>query len=138
MSLRWQPRDLKPGDLIRVRAGSLWHYGVFVSEAEVIQFGPNPRLQTGDRGDLRVMAVDIEAFAQGEIVEAAEPGRRRLPPEKTIALARSRLGEGGYSLLNNNCEHFATECVLGERRCDEADAARRRWHDWLERRRIGE
>lgn len=133
MKLKWWPRDLRPGDLIRVRAGSLWHYGVFVSEEEVIQFGPRPERQPRDPAEIRVIATDIDEFAGGFIVEAAETGRKRLPPERAIALARSRLGEGGYSLLNNNCEHFATECVLGERRCDEAEEARERWQLWKKR-----
>ena len=132
-ALRWQPRDLKPGDLIRVRAGSLRHYGVFVSEAEVIQFGPPPGVRPPDEAEITVIATDIDAFAGGQIVEAAVTGRKRLPPEKSIALARARLGEKGYSLLHNNCEHFVTECVLGERRCDEADAARSRWRKLLSR-----
>lgn len=34
-------------------------------------------------------------------------------PEETIARARSRLGENEYSLLFNNCEHYAIWCKTG-------------------------
>ncbi len=34
-------------------------------------------------------------------------------PEKTIERAKSRLGEGSYNLLINNCEHFAIWCKTG-------------------------
>lgn len=34
-------------------------------------------------------------------------------PEETVARARSRLGEKAYSLLSNNCEHFAFWCKTG-------------------------
>ena len=31
-------------------------------------------------------------------------------------LARQRIGESGYNILHNNCEHFVNECVFGEKR----------------------
>jgi len=34
-------------------------------------------------------------------------------PEETVTRARSRLGEKEYSLLLNNCEHFAIWCKTG-------------------------
>ncbi len=34
-------------------------------------------------------------------------------PEETIARAESRLGEEGYDLVGNNCEHFAVWCKTG-------------------------
>jgi len=34
-------------------------------------------------------------------------------PEETVARARSRIGESSYSLLKNNCEHFAIWCKTG-------------------------
>ncbi len=33
--------------------------------------------------------------------------------EETITRARSKLGEGGYNLAFNNCEHFAVWCKTG-------------------------
>ena len=34
-------------------------------------------------------------------------------PEETVNRALSRLGEGNYNLLSNNCEHFAIWCKTG-------------------------
>lgn len=34
-------------------------------------------------------------------------------PDETVARARSRLGETSYSILTNNCEHFAFWCKTG-------------------------
>ncbi len=31
-------------------------------------------------------------------------------PHEIIHYARGRLGEKGYNLVVNNCQHFATEC----------------------------
>lgn len=131
--MNWQPGTCRPGDMIRVRLGSIYHYGVFVSEEEVIAFGMPPIAAYRDHPDrLRVCATDIDVFACGSIVEIAVPENRaerkkRLPPGKSVALARSRLGEEGYNLLHNNCEHFANECVFGERRCELEEWAYNRW-----------
>jgi hypothetical protein len=131
--MNWQPGECRPGDMIRVRLGSIYHYGVFVSEEEVIAFGMPPIAAYRDHPDrLRVCATDIDVFACGSIVEIAVPENRaerkkRLPPGKSVALARGRLGEEGYNLLHNNCEHFANECVFGERRCELEEWAYNRW-----------
>lgn len=130
MKVKWWPRDLRRGDLIRVKVGSIWHYGVFVSEDEVIQFGEPPVHLPRDESQIEVCATDIAAFSCGQIVEAAELGKKRVPPEQSVAMARSRIGEKGYNLLHNNCEHFATECVLGKAECDEVDTVRRRFRKW--------
>lgn len=131
--MRWWPTACKKGDMIRVRMGAICHYGIFVSESEVIQFGPTPASpQYRANGDLRVIATDINAFACGAIVEVAAPEtaeeRRRFSAGKTIKLARARLGQGGYDLIHNNCEHFVYECVYGVRRSTQAEEVRRRWY----------
>ena len=130
--MKWSPTECEYGDMIRVRLGSIYHYGVFVSEDEVIAFGLPPiEKYKDDPGRLSVIATDIDVFSCGQIVERAIPGRgekkKKISPEKAVETARSRLGETGYDLLRNNCEHFATECVFGERRCSEEEDARRRW-----------
>lgn len=130
--MKWWPEDCRPGDMIRVRAGAVWHYGIFVSEDEVIEFGPPPvGRQILRNADFRVMAVDVDEFSAGGIVERARldraEERRRIPPEETVRLARSRLGEGGYDLLHNNCEHFANACVFGESRSLQEESMRQKW-----------
>ena len=130
--MKWTPAECGPGDLIRVRLGASDHYGVFVSEEEVISFGypPLPAFAEQNR-DIRVVAVDIDTFACGRIVEVAVPEgrekRTRRTPDEAIACARARLGEGGYDLVRNNCEHFARECVFGERKSDHEEEVRDRW-----------
>ena len=130
--MKWSPDECRPGDMIRVRLGSIYHYGVFAAEDEVIAFGlPPVERYKDDPRRLVVCATDIDVFSCGEIVERAVPDRaerkKQNPPAKAIALARGRLGETGYDLLYNNCEHFANECVFGERRCTEEEEARKRW-----------
>ena len=42
--------------------------------------------------------------------------------DETIMRARSKLGEGGYNLAFNNCEHFAVWCKTGEDRSSQVSA----------------
>lgn len=121
--------------MIRVSIGTVYHYGIFVSENEVIQFGLPPIPENiRDSADIRVISTDIDTFSCGKIVERAvftfSEKLRKFPAPEIISRARSRLGEGGYSLLHNNCEHFANECVFGVKRSLQEDEARNRWKDW--------
>ena len=128
--MKWLPGECRPGDMIRVRLGSIYHYGIFVSEDEVVQFGPPPVGVRAPDEKIAVCTTDIEGFCLGNIVEVAvfERRERRFSPEETVARARARLGEGGYNLIHNNCEHFAYECALGVSRSTQEEDARRRWN----------
>ena len=130
--MNWKPTTCEPGDMIRVRLGSVYHYGIFVSEGEVIAYGLPPVERYLDAPDrLKVQATDIDVFACGSIVEVAvldrQERRKRLSGKNTIEAARSRIGEDRYDLLHNNCEHFANECVFGEHRSSLEDTLRQKW-----------
>ena len=107
----------KMGDMVRVKLGSLWHYGIYVSDAEVIQFGmpPDPANPV-PKEQVRVLATDMDTFRQGRFVEVAKLTLKerltRRPPSATVAMARERIGEAGYDAITNNCEHFANECLM--------------------------
>ena len=128
--MTWVPGDCLPGDLIRVRLGGVYHVGIFAGEDEVIQFGLPPVPEYKDRPAV-VCVTDVDFFACGGIVERAELTRqekkRAFPPAQIIARARARMGEGGYDVLHNNCEHFANECVFGEKRSEQTEQVRQRW-----------
>ena len=131
--MKWWPEKCKPGDMIRVKLGILYHYGIFVTEDEVIQFGHpiRDRLAKEQGKDIQVFAGSISEFAAGNMVETARLSLKecleRIPPQKTIALARSRIGETGYDLLHNNCEHFANMCVFGRNRCSQTEQIMEDW-----------
>ena len=130
--MKWELVDCCAGDMVRIRLGSVYHYGIFVSEDEVIQFGLPPTLENrAKEGEIVVCATDIDEFACGCMVETAAFDRGELKkknaPEKIIATARARLGEGGYHIIHNNCEHFVNECVFGESRCSQEEEIRKRW-----------
>ncbi|MBQ7474471.1 MAG: lecithin retinol acyltransferase family protein [Clostridia bacterium] len=130
--MKWRPGECRYGDIVRVRIGSIRHYGVFVSEDEIIAFGLPPVPEYRDRPErLTVTATDADTFSCGSIIERAEYTLRekigKRSPKKTVAAARARLGETGYNIIHNNCEHFVNECAFGVSRCSVEEEARKRW-----------
>lgn len=127
--MKWEKKSPVVGDMIRARCKEVYHYGIFVSRDEVIQFGFSPALR--DRvsgGEMVVIATDMDAFCVGEEVEVACPELKEISacfsPCEVVNRARSRLGEGGYHILHNNCEHFANECLRGLHYCEQAERVR--------------
>ena len=115
--------------MIRIKCGDIYHYGVFVSVGEVIEFGAPPaRRENISEGEVRVRSVTLSAFLGGLSLEVAlfSPAERALMPaaEEAISVARGRIGEGGYNIIHNTCQHFATECVTGRRQSEQGDEVR--------------
>ena len=129
----WWQSECKFGDMIRISFGNFYHYGIFVSEEEVIQFGlpPFEGLLNRNFEDIAVCVSDIYTFAGGRIVEVASieksDKKRRISPKKTVQRARERIGEKGYDILHNNCEHFARYCYFGEKRCEVTESVVSDW-----------
>lgn len=130
----WQTTKPRRGDMVRVKLGYIYHYGVFVSEKEIVQFGLAPTARAGIKDcDVEVCVSDEATFLHGGILERAELSEQeesaRVPCETTVEKARSRVGEKGYNILYNNCEHFAYECVMGVKKCTQADDLRSMFHN---------
>jgi hypothetical protein len=98
------------GDHVYVRRGRRYsHHGIDCGDGTVIHY-------SGDRGTTRrVERSPLESFANGSPV-LVRTYRERLPIEQIVANAESRLGDTGYHLVRNNCEHFATWASTGAAR----------------------
>ena len=117
MNIAWVDKTPVYGDVIRTKVRFYYHYGIFVSEQQVIQFGlPDDPMRLAEQ--IKVLSSDVGAFLQGGEVEVAEPDgatrRQMRTPEEIVRIALSRLGEGGYDILHNNCEHFVNDCAFGK------------------------
>ncbi len=115
--MTWTVDAPKIGDIIRTKVNFYYHYGIFADENCVIQFGMPDN--TGiDPDTIKVITTDIKTFSNGVTVEKANLSAsekiKRYPPKKSVEIALSRVGETGYNILHNNCEHFVNECVFGE------------------------
>lgn len=127
--MKWEPMEPQTGDMIRVKVGPLYHYGIFLSDDRVIQFGLNPVLRRHvNQADITVCVSDIDQFLCGEFLQVGvcerQERRKRFSLSRTAALAESRLGEHGYHILYNNCEHFVYECAFGEHYCSQTESVR--------------
>lgn len=115
--MEWTVNSPKSGDIIRTKVTFYHHYGIFINENRIIQFGLPDNVYTPAE-EIKVLATDIYTFLQGGELEVGKPTRQELKnmrsPEEIVKLAESRLGQGGYDILHNNCEHFVNECAFGE------------------------
>lgn len=128
--MKWTINKPEKGDMIRVKCSeNFYHYGVFVSDNEIIQFGFAPNIaREVIADDIKVCVTDIHIFSSGAAVEVAafdsvELSKRKSPDE-TVQYARSKIGTKGYSIIHNNCEHFANECVFGQKLSRQTDDIR--------------
>ena len=130
--MKWTFTEPSLGDMIRVKLGAIYHYGVYVSDSEVIEFGPPPERATSP-DTIRIISAPIEEFLVGGFLEVAEfdkkEKKKNRKPDEIVRYARERLGQGGYDILKNNCEHFAYECVTGVRRSTQTDGVARQTAD---------
>ncbi len=127
--MKWLLKDAALGDMVRVKIRDIYHYGIYVNDGEVIQFGPPPSERVAKKdSEIEVIATDIDAFLIGGFLEVAEfdkkERKKNRSPEDTVSYARSKLGTRGYNILYNNCEHFANECISGVAVCSQADRVR--------------
>lgn len=115
--MQWTEKTPVFGDMIRTKVKFYYHYGIFAAEDQVIQFGlPDDPMRKAEQ--IRVLSSDIDTFLQGGELEVAvmdrTERRRMYRPQQIVERAQQRLGEGGYDILHNNCEHFVHECVFGQ------------------------
>ena len=101
----------RPGDHIRIARSFYTHHGIYMGDDGVIHF-------TGDlknRRGAKIRRTSLSRFLGGqpkrdlEIVQYGKCHSRK----RVVKRAERRLGEDGYSVFGNNCEHFARWCVTG-------------------------
>lgn len=125
--MKWEPIVPEKGDIIRVKHRFYYHYGVYVDDTNVIQFGlAEDAVRKAE--EVRVLSSDVFVFANGGDVECAvltkSEKAKRKSPEETCAYAAAHIGDGDYNILHNNCEHFAYQCVFGEKTAPGMDSIR--------------
>lgn len=126
--MEWSEKTPKYGDIVRTKVSFYYHYGIFVSEDRIIQFGL-PDNVNRNAEEVKVLATDIYTFIGKGELEAGELSHsekaKRRKPKQAVEIAESRIGEGGYNILHNNCEHFVYDCVFGEKNSDFIGALRK-------------
>ena len=107
-------RVLERGDHLRAGyPGGAHHDGIYLGNGSVIHL-------TGPPG-ARVRIDTLAVFAAGRPVSVRPYGGNH-DPDAIIARALSRLGDGGYHLIFNNCQHFARWCATGDHISEQVDS----------------
>jgi hypothetical protein len=110
-------RQSARGEHIYVERDLFSHHGIDCGDGTVIDFAG----QGGGKDTARIRRVTLVDFAQGAPVKTRSYGSC-YSPEVIVARAVSMIGQSGYGLFSNNCEHFATWCVTGEHSSAQVEA----------------
>lgn len=113
----WNYDTARKGDHIRVSRGLYCHHGIYVSDDEIIHFigteddnildwSKNSVIQSNLAKFLRDGRLEVKEYTQDELDDLYDV-------EHIIHYARNCIGDMGYNLAFNNCEHFANICTLG-------------------------
>lgn len=103
--------------LVTPRRGYL-HHGIYVGDRKVVHYAG---LAHGLRGG-PVEEISLARFARGRRVWIRNCAPSDFDVPEVIGRARSRVGEDGYRLLTNNCEHFCEWCLHGTPRSFQVEA----------------
>ena len=124
---KWEMKDPYLGAHIRVQIQNIYHHGIYIGNDEVIQFGL-PIDMIRPKEEVRVLKSSIEEFLQGGFLEVRVYDRKerklKNDDQKIIEIAKSKLGEDGYDIVHNNCEHFANFCVFNKKESQQVDSIR--------------
>lgn len=99
-----------------------WHHGVLCPDQTVIHYSRGRGVSEKKLGRARIECTTLRnflwksaAFSRSLTTTSAYVVRHpsSLDAASVVRRAESRLGDEGYHLIFNNCEHFARWCVLG-------------------------
>jgi hypothetical protein len=82
-----------------------------VGDGRVIHFSGSVK----EKKDPSVVETDLPRFKKDGILRRRHH-KERLSAAETIRIAKSQLTDENYSMVWNNCEHFATYCVTGKKK----------------------
>jgi len=102
------------GDHIKVNRIGYTHHGIDTGDGNVIHYTG----EVASKSNALVQKDRIDTFADGGKIKVIEYDKC-LPVSEVIRRATSRLYEKSYSLIFNNCEHFARWCKTGEHKSEQ-------------------
>lgn len=110
--------QLAKGDHVSVSRGLYTHHGIYTGNGTVIHYSGEP----GSKRNATIREDWLEHFVNGGRLEVVSYDEE-YPAWRVLQHAHSRLGENGYDLFGNNCEHFARWCKIGDHKSAQADTA---------------
>lgn len=121
----WVKKKPEYGDQIRVCRGLYYHHGIYAFDDMVYQFAVPGENRDIDPKLARVSTTTLEGFLRGGELEVREyteeEKKKKRTPLEIVQYAKDHLGEAGYDLITNNCEHFSNRCVFEEEQRTQVD-----------------
>ncbi len=106
------------GDHVWVRRKGYTHHAVDVGDGQVIHFNGEP----GRKRNATIRRAPWAEFAGRGKVQIKRY-EIHFGPDEVVERAESKLGQSGYNLFNNNCEHFARWCLTGRHGSSQVNGA---------------
>ncbi|MEG4940933.1 lecithin retinol acyltransferase family protein [Microcoleus sp. F4-D5] len=102
------------GDHIYIQQIPHTHHGIDCGDDSVIHYGKR-------QGGI-ICRISKNEFASGNKIYVKEYGKC-YSDDSVVRRAEGRLGEKGYDLFSNNCEHFAYWCKTGKYKSEQVEQA---------------
>lgn len=111
------------GDHLYVSKAGYHHHGIYSGSGKVIHYGGFAEKFKKEK----IKEVSLSDFLNGNDVIIAEysESERKYSRSKSVERARSRIGEDGYNLFSNNCEHFVVWCITGDAKSKQVSSAKK-------------
>lgn len=120
----WELKNPQYSNQIRVNRGLYYHHGIYESDDRVYHFASEKDAEISAE-NARVIVTSLSDFLKGGLVEVRiysdEELKNIKAPDEIIEYAKAHLGEAGYDLINNNCEHFSNRCAFGVSKSSQVD-----------------
>jgi hypothetical protein len=110
-------RELKPGDHLVSRRLGYTHHGIYSGEGNVIHY-------SGLAHDLKPGCIEVTSlkdFGGNQLVWVRPHPDAPYTGDQIVNRARSRIGEDGYSVFANNCQHFVRWCIFDKHESVQVD-----------------
>lgn len=105
------------GDHLVTERDLYTHHGIYIGDDRVIHYaGFANGISSG-----KIEITSLSSFINGRKTYVKRYSFPLYQGRDVVRRARSRLGEDLYNVLLNNCEHFATWCVMGEHKCTQLE-----------------
>jgi hypothetical protein len=93
------------------RCRTYTHHGLYIGEGKVIHYAGRSKDETAT--DSTIQITSLENFSAGYGRTPREHAHPRYTGQQVVDRALKRLGEDGYHLFGNNCEHFCNWAIDG-------------------------
>jgi hypothetical protein len=109
--------DLNLGDHLFSERLGYTHHGIYAGQGQIVHYSGLARgLQSG-----KVEVTNLTDFGGNQEVWLRPHPNARFSGDVVAERARSRIGEDGYSVFGNNCQHFVRWCVFDKHESAQVD-----------------